>query len=103
MSTVRMRRFNSGMWRALFWQGLAVIVAIFSQPSGLLDAALYAVLGLVLRRKKSRIAAVIAVTLMSAGMIVSMMRVPVVGALTIILYELAEKPLDRQIGVRVLP
>jgi hypothetical protein len=65
--------------------GLNVIVAAFGPKAGFADAIVFAILGLVLRRK-SRTAAVIAVALMSLNIIVSISRVPLVGALTIILF-----------------
>lgn len=65
--------------------GLNAIVATFGPKAGFADAIVFGVLGLVLRRK-SRTAAVIAVALMSLNIIVSISRVPLVGALTIILF-----------------
>jgi len=65
--------------------GLNAIEAAFGPKAGFADAIVFGVLGFVLRRK-SRTAAVIAVALMSLNIIVSMSRVPLVGALTIILF-----------------
>ena len=67
--------------------GLAVIVAAFGPKASLIDAILFGVLGLMLRRK-SRTAAVIAVTLISLNIIISIAvsRMPFVGAVTIILF-----------------
>lgn len=59
------------------------IVAIFGPKAGFVDAALYAILGFAIRRK-SRTAAIMAVALLTLGILVSIRRVPVVGALTII-------------------
>ena len=64
---------------------LDVIVAAFGPKAGFADAIVFAVLGLVLRRK-SRTAAVIAVALMFLNIIVSISRVPLVGPVTIILF-----------------
>ena len=65
--------------------GLNVIGAAFGPKAGFADAIVFAIVGLVLRRK-SRTAAVIAVALMSLNIIVSISRVPLVGALPIILF-----------------
>jgi hypothetical protein len=59
------------------------IVATFGAKSGFLDAALYAILGFAIRRK-SRTAAIMAIALLTLEILVSISRVPVVGALTII-------------------
>jgi hypothetical protein len=59
------------------------IVATFGSKSGFLDAALYAILGFAIHRK-SRTAAIMAVALLTVGILVSISRVPFVGALTII-------------------
>lgn len=64
--------------------GLNAVVAVFGRPAALLDGIVFAILGLLLRRK-SRAAAVIAATLMSANIVISMTQVPFVGVLTIIL------------------
>lgn len=65
--------------------GLNVVVAAFGPKAGFVDAIVFAILGLMLRRK-SRTAAVIAVALMSLNIVVSISRFPLVGALTIILF-----------------
>ena len=64
---------------------LNVLMATFGARSAFADAIIYAVLGLWIRRN-SRAAAVIGVALMSLSVIVSVARLPLIGALTIILY-----------------
>jgi hypothetical protein len=64
---------------------LTAIGALMGAKAGLVDAALYAGLALLMRRN-SRTAAVIAVALMTLSIIVSVARFPLIGIVTIILY-----------------
>jgi hypothetical protein len=63
---------------------LQAIVATFGPKAGLVDAVLFAVLGVWLRRK-SRVAAVIALGLMCLNVLVSLQGAPVIGVITVIL------------------
>jgi hypothetical protein len=65
--------------------GLSALTAAVGPRSGFVDAVVFAVLGLGVRRN-SRAAAVIGVALMSLSIFAGMRRVPVVGGLTIILF-----------------
>jgi hypothetical protein len=64
---------------------LNAIVAAFGATASVVDAIVFGILGLLLRRK-SRTAAVVAVALMALTIIISFLRVPFVGVLTIILF-----------------
>ena len=64
--------------------GLDAVAALFGNPAALVDGIVFAILGVLVRRK-SRAAAVIASALMIGNIVIRMAQWPLVGIVTIIL------------------
>jgi len=75
-----------GYWTCSLVAGLTAVVALFGQTwSGLVDALVFALLGLGLKRKW-RSAAVAASLLFALNVVISLSRSPLVGVLTVIFF-----------------